>query len=53
MCFVFGHLDVADKVGVSNFFIFGDGLFGDKKDFVGALNTFVGETEFTSTLCEA
>ena len=50
MCFSLGQIDVADKVGVGYFFTFGDGLFGDKKYFVGALNSFRGETEFTSTL---
>ena len=29
MCFGLGNIDVADKVGVGNFFTFGDGLFGE------------------------
>ena len=53
MCFSLGHLDVADEVDVGYFFTLGDGLFGYKKDCVVALNEFVGDTVFTSTLCQA
>ena len=31
MCFGRGQRDVADEVGVGNFFTLGNGLFGDKK----------------------
>ena len=35
------------------FFIFGDGLFGDKKILCWCLHSFVEETGFPSTLCQA
>ena len=52
MCFILAQLDVADEVGVGYFFTFGDGLFGNKKYYVGAFNIFGGDTVFTSTLCQ-
>ena len=49
--FSIGELDVADKVGVGSFFVFGDGVFGDKEDGIGPVNVFGGETGFIPTLC--
>ena len=40
MCSGLGKLDVIEEVGVGDFFTLGDGLFVDKKDCVGAFNTF-------------
>ena len=53
MCFSPGKFDVADEVGLGYLFTFGNGLFGEKKYCVYAFNFFVGETAFTSTLCQA
>ena len=50
--FGLGHFDVADKVGVGNFFSLGAGVFEDKKYCFGAFNVFGGETGFTSTLSQ-
>ena len=47
----FGDLDVAEKVGIV-FFIFGDGVFGDKEDGIGPFIGFGGGTVFTITLCQ-
>ena len=52
MCFGLGKLDVTEKVGVGVSFTLRDGLFGDKKDCVGAFNSFGGVTGFTSALCQ-
>ena len=52
MCFILGHIDVADEVGVG-IFNFGNGLFGYKKYYVDAFNAFGGETVFTSTPFQA
>ena len=51
--FSFGELDVADKIGMGYFFVFVDGVFGDKEDVIGPLNTFGGEMGFISNLCQA
>ena len=40
MRFILGELDVVDKVVIGNFFVCGDGLFGDKEDGVGPVNSF-------------
>ena len=48
----FGDLDIADKVGIGDFFVFGDGVFGDREDGIVPFNTFGGVTGFTSTLCQ-
>ena len=42
MSFIFGELDVADEVGIGYFFVFWDGVFGDKEDGIGPFNTFGG-----------
>ena len=49
MRFSLGELDVAEKVGVGYFFVFGDGVLGEKEDGIGPLNEFGGETGFTPT----
>ena len=49
----FGDLDIADKVGIGDFFVFGDGVFGDREDGIVPFNTFGGEAGFTSNLCQA
>ena len=50
MRFSLGELDVAEKVGICNFFVFEDGVSGDKEDGIGPVNVFGGETGFTHTL---
>ena len=40
MCFSLGELDVADKVGIGNYFVCGDGVSGDKEYGVGPVNVF-------------
>ena len=40
MRFSLGELDVADKVGIGNFFVFGGGVFGDKEDSIGPFDVF-------------
>ena len=50
MRFSLGEIDVADKVGVGYFFVFGYGLLGDKEVGIGPVNAFGGETGFTPTL---
>ena len=49
MRFGIEDFDVADKVGIG-FFVFGDGVYGDKEDGIGPVNVFGGETEFSPTL---
>ena len=44
MRFSLGELDVSDKVGIGNLFVWGDGVSGDKEDGVGTVNTFGWET---------
>ena len=44
MRFSLGELYVADKVGIGNFFVCGDGVSGDKEDGFGPVNAFVWET---------
>ena len=51
MRFSLRELDDAEKVDVGYFFVFGDGLIGDKEDRIGPFNAFRGETGFTTTLC--
>ena len=53
MCFSLGELDVAEKLGIGNFFVFVDGVFGDKEYGIGPFNAFGGETGFTYILCQA
>ena len=53
MCFGLVQLDVTDEVGVSDIFILGYGRFGYKKYCVGAFNSIVGDTGFTSALWQA
>ena len=45
-----GGIDVADEVSIFYSFIFGDGVFRDKEDYIVPFNAFGGETGFTSTL---
>ena len=52
MRFSLGELDVADKVGIGYFFVFGGGVFEDKEDGIVTFNAFVGEHGFTFTLCQ-
>ena len=40
MRFSLGELDVADKVSIGYFFVFGDGVFGYKEDGIGPFNVF-------------
>ena len=44
MRFILVELDVADKVGIGDFFVCGDGVSGDKEDGVGPVNDFGWET---------
>ena len=44
MRFSLGELDVADKFGMGNFLVCGDGVSGYKEDGVGPVNLFVWET---------
>ena len=50
MSFSLGGLDVADKFGIGYFFVFGDGVSGDKEYGIGPLNVFGREMGFTATL---
>ena len=52
MRFSIGELDVSEKVGVAYFFVFGDGVLGDKEYGIGPFNAFEGETGFNPTLCQ-
>ena len=38
--FSLGEIDVADKVGIGIFSLFGDGVFGNKEDGIGPFNVF-------------
>ena len=40
MSFGLGELDVADKFGIGYFFVFGDGVSGDKEYGIGPVNEF-------------
>ena len=48
--FSLGEIDVADKVGIGIFSLFGDGVFGNKEDGIGPFNVFGGDTGSTPTL---
>ena len=50
MRFSLGELDVADKVGIGYFFVFEDGVFGDKEYGIGPVNVFGWEAGFTTAL---
>ena len=50
MRFSLGELDVAEKVGIGYFFVFGDCVSGYKEDGIGPVNAFGWETLFTTTL---
>ena len=51
MRFSLGDFDVAEKFGIGYLFVFGDGVFGDKKGGIGPVNVFGGQPVFTPTLC--
>ena len=51
MRFSLGDIDVAEKIGVGYFFVFGDGLLGDKEYGIDPFNAFGRETGFIPTLC--
>ena len=40
MRFSLGEIDVSDKVGIGNLFVWGDGVSGDKEDGIGPRNVF-------------
>ena len=51
VCFSVGEIDVADKVGIGYFLVFGGGVSGDKEDGIGLVNVFGGKKGFPPTLC--
>ena len=51
MRFSLGEFDVVEKVDEGYFFVFGDGVLGEKEDDISPFNAFGGETGFTPTLC--
>ena len=50
--FSIGKFDVADEVGIGFFYLWRWPVWR-QKNCVSAFNSFVGETGFTSTLCQA